>query len=255
MSVVPHAPPAVNDPLAKMQFLDLTLPTLAANLALDEALLLEAEDGRGGDVLRLWEWPTTAVVLGAGCWLGADVDEAACAADGVPIVRRASGGGTVLLGAGCLLYSLVLSYQRTPELRDITASYGYILDRVRGALEGGLPIIELAGTSDLALADRKFSGNAQQRKRDYLLHHGTLLYGFDLERAGRYLHVPARQPDYRRQRDHAAFLTNLPLTAAQLARRLRRAWSAEEETSAWPRERVSRLTADKYSRPEWLRRR
>src|SRR5256885_263698 len=36
-----------------MYFLDLTLPSAEANLALDEALLLAAEDGRGGEVLRL----------------------------------------------------------------------------------------------------------------------------------------------------------------------------------------------------------
>ena len=36
-----------------MYFLDLTLPTLAENLALDEALLLDAEAG-GPEVLRLW---------------------------------------------------------------------------------------------------------------------------------------------------------------------------------------------------------
>src|ERR671937_1831087 len=105
-----------------MRLLDLTLPALADNLALDEALLLEAEAGRGGEVLRLWEWPTPGVVLGSGCRLAEDVHEAACRADGVPVLRRASGGGTVLLAAGCLLYSLVLSYERYAELQDITAS-------------------------------------------------------------------------------------------------------------------------------------
>ncbi|HEV3117610.1 MAG TPA: lipoate--protein ligase family protein, partial [Gemmataceae bacterium] len=84
-----------------MYLLDLTLPTIAENLALDEALLLEAEAG-GAEVLRFWEWKRPAVVLGAGSRLADDVDEAACHADGVPILRRSSGGGTVLLGSGCL---------------------------------------------------------------------------------------------------------------------------------------------------------
>src|SRR5205823_1074606 len=95
-----------------MHFLDLTLPTLADNLALDEALLLEAEAGRAGEVLRLWEYPRPAVVLGAGCRIAEEVDVAACRADDVPIARRASGGGTVLLGSGCLCFSLVLAYAR-----------------------------------------------------------------------------------------------------------------------------------------------
>ena len=48
------------------------------------------------------------------------------------------------------------------------------------ALHGILPAIQPEGISDLSAAELKFSGNAQQRKRDYLLHHGTLLYAFDL---------------------------------------------------------------------------
>src|SRR5437762_2065530 len=85
----------------------------------NRALLLEAEAGQGGEVLRLWEWPELAVVVGAGCRLADDVNESACLADGVPILRRSSGGGTVLLGPGCLLFSLVLAYDRSPELREI----------------------------------------------------------------------------------------------------------------------------------------
>src|SRR5437870_8898663 len=113
-----------------MHALDLTLPTAAENLALDEALLLAAEAGESGEVLRLWEWPHPAVVLGSGCVLVEDVDEEACALDGIPILRRSSGGGTVLLGRGCLLYSLVLSQDRSPALTAVRPSYGYILERV-----------------------------------------------------------------------------------------------------------------------------
>src|SRR5947208_12048415 len=178
-----------------MDFLGLTLPTLAENLALDEALLLQAEANPGREVLRLWEWPSAAVVLGAGGVLAADVDEAACLADDVPILRRSSGGGTVLLGAGCLLYTLVLDFERAPELGQIKSSYCYILNRLSEAL--ALPELSCAGTSDLALAGRKVSGNAQQRKRRHLLHHGTLLYAFRSEGMERYLRMPGRQPEYR----------------------------------------------------------
>ena len=75
-----------------MRLLELTLPSPAENLALDEALLLDAEDGAAGEVLRLWEYPRPVVVLGAGCRLRENVNEEACHADAVPILRRASGG-------------------------------------------------------------------------------------------------------------------------------------------------------------------
>src|SRR5579872_7437387 len=98
-----------------MRYLGLTLPTPEENLAFDEALLLAAEAG-GGEVLRVWEWPRPAVVLGSGGRLAEEVDRAACRADGVPVLRRSSGGGTVLLGGGCLLFTLVLDTERTREL-------------------------------------------------------------------------------------------------------------------------------------------
>jgi lipoate-protein ligase A len=238
-----------------MRWLDLTLPDLAANLALDEALLLEAEAGDLGEVLRVWEWASPAVILGAGCRRSEDVNVAACQADGVPILRRASGGGTVLLGRGCLLYSLVLAYDRSPLLREVRSSYRYILGKLAAALGGRPAEVALAGTSDLAVAGRKLSGNAQQRKRRFLLHHGTLLYEFDLARVGRYLHLPRRQPDYRRARDHMDFLLNLPIPADDLKQQLRSAWEADEHLESWPEGLVDRLAAEKYSQLEWINRR
>jgi lipoate-protein ligase A len=238
-----------------MRTLDRTLPTLDENLALDEALLLAAEAGDGGEVLRFWEWRMPAVVLGAGGRVADDVDEAACAADGVPLARRSSGGGTVLLGAGSLLYSLVLRYDRDPALGEIRPSYRFILGRVADALAPFQPGIGPAGSSDLAAGGRKFSGNSQQRKRDHLLHHGTLLYGFDLAQIGRYLREPPKQPDYRGRRTHHEFVMNLPAGSAALRDALRRAWGAGEVPAEWPRSAVAELVAAKYGRDDWKRRR
>jgi lipoate-protein ligase A len=236
-----------------MHFLNLTLADPAANLALDEALLLAAESGAGGELLRMWEWPSPAVVLGSGCRLAEDVNESSCLADGVPILRRSSGGGTVLWGRGCLLFSLVLAYDNVPELSQVGSSYRYILGRVGAAL--GLDGVRHLGTSDLAVGDRKFSGNAQQRKRAFLLHHGTLLHDFEFTLVGRYLRPPTRQPQYRLQRTHEDFLCKLPLAAEAIKQRLRAAWHADVEQTAWPEETVRRLCDEKYARRDWTRRR
>jgi lipoate-protein ligase A len=236
---------------------DMTLPTLAANLALDEALLLEAEEspGPGTSWLRTWEWPRAAVVLGAAGKLAEEVHEDACRRDGVCILRRSSGGGTVLLGKGCLCFSLVLPYDLAPELTQVSSSYRYILGVIAGELSARIPWIEPAGTSDLAIRARKFSGNSQQRKRHHLLHHGTILYDFDLKLVERYLPLPSRQPDYRDQRSHGDFLANLPIAVDKLKDGLREAWQAKDVKSAWPEALVQRLVEEKYSKLEWLRRR
>src|SRR5688572_6131078 len=91
-----------------MRWLDLTFPTPAENLACDEALLDLCEAGFADEVLRFWESPTHFVVVGYGNKVDSEVEVAACRADGIPILRRCTGGGTVLQGPGCLNYSLVL---------------------------------------------------------------------------------------------------------------------------------------------------
>ena len=117
------------------------------------------------------------------------------------------------------------------------------------------PDIHPAGISDLAIGDRKCSGSAQQRKRKYLLHHGTLLYDFDFGPVSRYLRMPSRRPDYRDSRSHEAFLTNLPATAATLSEHLRTSWRAMTPATSLPLERAAKLADEKYLTEEWTRRR
>lgn len=238
-----------------MRLLDLSLPTTAENLALDEALLLAAEDGTGGEVLRLWHNPALAVVLGAGGSVAIDVNVPACDADGVPILRRASGGGTVLLGPGCLCFSVVLAYSSAPALDQIPASNRYVLARVLNAVRRVAPLASVEGTSDLAVDGVKFSGNAQQRKRTHFLHHGTLLCGFDLSLIPRYLNPPERQPEYRRDRPHAAFVGNLPAYVEMVARLLVEEWQPDGEYGPVPWDVIRALIAAKYAVDEWNKRR
>jgi lipoate-protein ligase A len=238
-----------------MHLLDLSLPTAAENLALDEALLLAAEESTGGEVLRLWVNPTPAVVLGAGGSVAIDVNTPACAADGVPVLRRASGGGTVVLGPGCLCFSVVLDYSSAPGLDQIPASNRYVLGRTLNAVRRVAPSASVAGTSDLAVDGVKFSGNAQQRKRTHFLHHGTLLCGFDLGLVSRYLNPPERQPEYRRSRPHAAFVGNLPVDVETMARLLAEEWQPAGEYGPVPAERVRELVEQKYGRDGWNKRR
>jgi lipoate-protein ligase A len=156
----------------------------------------------------------------------------------------------VLLGPGCLLYTVILHYDRAAELRDIRKSYHWILSHVIAALPG----VAVEGPSDLAIGGRKVGGSAQQRKRDHLLHHGSLLYGFDLSLIGRYLREPPRQPDYRGRRPHADFVTNLPFESESLRKQLRAAWAAESAGRLPPSELIAQLIADRYAGAEWVHR-
>ena len=238
-----------------MQLLELTLETPAANLALDEALLDEAEaqsqevatgSTEDQELLRIWESPRPAVILGRSSPPLREVQYEACRTAGIPILRRSSGGATVMIGPGCLMYAVVLSYVGHPQLRMIEQAHQFVLERVRQAVSSLIPEIEVAGTSDLVWRGRKFSGNSLRCKRHHLLYHGTLLYNFPLEQIAACLGTPVRQPDYRAGRSHLDFLTNLPASAADLRQALCTAWQANERLTTWPQERTADLQQTRY---------
>ena len=172
-----------------------------------------------GDRLLVWEAARPAVVMprrgDAAPW----VHLGTCVARGIPLLRRESGGGAVVVGPGCLNVALVLSLDRRPWLADVGCSYDWLLGRVAGVLAvDGIAV----RASDLALGERKFAGHAQRRVRGALLHHGVLLYDFDLELVDALLPEPPRRPAWRRHRAHREFLTNAPLARAEIVRRLAR---------------------------------
>ena len=239
-----------------MKLLDLTLDSLEENLALDEALLEQAEAGQSDDdVLRLWESRQTAVIIGRSSRIQDEVDVAACTKDSIPILRRCSGGTSVVIGPGCLMYGVVLSYRRNPALRMVDVAHKYVLGKVTEAVNQVVPSAVFQGTSDLTLDNRKFSGNSLRCKRDHLLYHGTVLCDFAVELIGRWLKLPPRQPDYRHERSHEEFVTNIGLNATQLRQALADQWQASDVLAAWPKSLTAELAEQRYSQAAWHHRR
>jgi lipoate---protein ligase len=243
-----------------MYQLPVTLETPAANLALDEALLDAAVAGElAGDVLRLWEPADYFVVLGRSSSAEGEVRQDACRADGVPVLRRASGGATVLAGPGCLMFAVVLDARRWSVLCGIDRAHEFVLGRNAAALSPLATGVARSGTSDLTLSantfnggpPRKFSGNSLRLKREHLLYHGTILYDFPLQRVGRWLAQPARRPEYRGERGHGSFLTNFPARREALMAALMDAWQAHEPLADWPQGRTEELAARRYATTMW----
>ena len=182
--------------------------------------------------------------------MAAEVRGDVCRELNVPVLRRISGGAAVVVGPGCLMYAVVLSLRLRPQLRSIDQAHAQVLGTIAAALRPSVPGLTFRGICDLAIGEKKVSGNSVRCKREHLLYHGTLLYDFPLEMIGRCLAMPPRQPDYRQARPHDAFVANLPLDAATLRSALQTAWAASEPCSAWPQAATRRLVAEKYP-PEW----
>lgn len=240
-----------------MHYLDLTYPEISRNLALDEALLVAAEERETGAVLRIWEPHDLAVVLGASCRQRQDVHVDRCRQDGVAIARRSSGGGTVVVGPGTLNVTVVLRADFGPGLWAVDVAQKYVLERFAESLRTCGPPVEVLGLGDLTVDRRKFSGSAQRRLRHHFLVHATILYDFPLEVIPRYTAQPLRQPEYRAGRSHEDFLMNVGLPRATLVAALRSAWDVPDESAEpfdLPEDMVRDLAAAKFADPEWVAR-
>lgn len=235
-----------------MNLLDLSCPSPEENLALDEALLLRAEEEDTGETLRFWEPGAVFVVLGYSRRAEEEVLLDCCATDGIPVLRRYSGGGTVLQSRGCLNYSLVMRIPKDGPHSTIRGTTASILTLHAGVIQLLLrTTVEVSGESDLTINGRKCSGNAQRRLSKYLLFHGTFLFNADITGMERYLPIPARQPAYRKQRSHHDFLINLPLSAEDIKDALARSWNAAEKNVTLPADRLEELVRTRYARKEW----
>ena len=242
-----------------MKFLDATLPTPAENLACDEALL-DLCDEEGEEILRLWESRQHFVVVGYGNHIETEVNVEECQHRGVPILRRCSGGGTVVQGPGCLNYAVTSRVPSAGPLTTVTHANEFVMERNRAAFERLLGTkVSIQGYSDLAFRDGgswlKFSGNAQRRRRGALIFHGTILHAFQLKLMEELLRFPSAQPGYRAGRRHAEFVANISARREAMGAALRAAWDAREPFVALPSQRIAQLRREHYENDDWTWRR
>jgi lipoate-protein ligase A len=235
-----------------MKLCDLTLGTPEENLACDEALLDLCEAGGSDELLRLWALPQYFVVLGYANKAATEVNLPFCRKLTVPVLRRCTGGGAVLQGPGVFNYSLILRIDDSGPCHSIPATNKFILERHRDALARlVMASVEWRGQTDLTIGGLKFAGNAQRRRRRFLLFHGSFLLHLDIGLLEKILLQPSRQPDYRVNRSHSDFLLNINVPDHAIKAALSKAWDATAPLDPIPFDQIAALTREKYALDEW----
>jgi lipoate-protein ligase A len=209
-----------------MYFWDYSFETPQENLAFDEALLehMDALSTSDGELLRFWQMPEPCVVIGRSSKVALEVNLEACQRDRIHVLRRMSGGASIVAGPGCMMFSLLLSLDQRPECRGLDEAHRCVMGRmqraVRAALEaiGSSCDVAVQGVCDLTIDGRKISGNALRLKRSWMIYHGTLLLDMPLEWIATYLHQPPKQPEYRQGREHRDFVASLGSRIADLSK-------------------------------------
>lgn len=181
------------------------------NMALDEALLGSFEPQHSLPVLRLYGWEPPALSVGRYQDAAEALDLDLCAADGVPVVRRMTGGG-IIYHAAELTYSLVCAPEHVGDAAGVKEGFrrlcGFLLGTYRklglsaafatdvnhaGAVLGQRTAFCFAGKEDfdVLVQGRKIGGNAQRRLRGAILQHGSIPLENRVQHGLRYLRQPA----------------------------------------------------------------
>jgi lipoate-protein ligase A len=165
------------------------------NMAVDEAILRFRMDNLVPNTVRFYRWKPSAVSIGKFQNIQKEVHVDNCKKNGVDVVRRITGGGTVYHDAQDeITYSVVASKQDL-EAENVTAAYARIYEGIAEALKI-LGIKTDFGQGDarkcpnLTVNGKKISGSAQSHKKGIVLQHGTLLLDINLERMFTFLRVP-----------------------------------------------------------------
>ncbi|TWT72984.1 lipoate--protein ligase family protein [Allorhodopirellula solitaria] len=218
----------------------------------------QAEAGTDTALFRVWRFRSPTVILGRSSRIDEEVDRVWCARQGMDVLRRCTGGASVVGGPGCLMYSVVVGVPSSGGLRNIDAAHDYVMQRVLGAVRRQLPDAERLGICDLTWRGRKFSGNSLRVARHHLLYHGTILIDADLDRIAKSLTYAPRQPEYRRGRDHRSFICNVDLDEARLVQALAEEFGVRGE-SAGLEDTIAGIAAElwesRYRDPGWHERR
>ncbi len=161
-----------------------------------------------GDVLVDVEVPASwCVVMGANGKPEQEVFEERLKLDGVPLLKRRGGGGTVLLGPNILVVTIRAWVNHT--FKNL-AYFAAINQSLIGVMSQWTDCeFSQRGISDIAVADRKVVGSSIFRRRHLLVYQASILLDLDVQKIDRYLRHPPKEPDYRQGRSHAEFVTCL----------------------------------------------
>ncbi len=170
-------------------------------LEIEEALL--RTDHQNWCILN--QGSSKAIVLGISGKKEELIDLKTAKSQNVLLIKRFSGGGTVVVDEDTLFSSFIFQQ----ETLDFPPYPEYILRWTAEFYKNALKIPKFSLVEhDYALGDKKCAGNAQYLKKDRWLHHTTFLYDFKPSNMELLLY-PKKVPVYREGRSHLDFLCTL----------------------------------------------
>ena len=155
----------------------------------------------------VWQPDGTYIVLGRANNSESSVYFELAQRDGIKIVKRPSGGESVILTQNMIVFSMKINIIKLKKPRYI---FDIINKHIINSLNKiGIENLNSRGISDISIFDKKILGSAMYLKNNILFYHAVLNVKEDVSLISKYLKHPGREPDYRAGRNHNDFVTSL----------------------------------------------
>ena len=224
----------------------------AWNMALDETLLTNLVD-HDNPILRLYGWQPPCVSIGYFQSMEEEVDVLKCSDMGVDVVRRITGGGAVLHE-----FELTYTFITKNYPANILESYHLICEPVVLCLDRLGYSAKYVPLNDIVVDNKKVSGNAQTRKNNILLQHGTILLDVDVEKMFSMLKVPSEKIKDKMIKDVKARVTGINRSFEEVASNLKESFAEifgsqiiTDTLSSKEKKDTEKLVIEKYSSRQW----
>ena len=222
------------------------------NMALDETLVTNLVD-HDNPILRPYGWQPPCVSIGYFQSMEEEVDVLKCSNMGVDVVRRITGGGAVLHE-----FELTYTFITKNYPANILVSYQLICEPVVLCLNRLGYNAKYVPLNDIVVENKKVSGNAQTRKNNILLQHGTILLAVDVEKMFSMLKVPSEKIKDKMINDVKARVTGINRSFEEVASNLKESFAEifgaqiiTDTLSSKEKKDTEKFVIEKYSTRQW----
>lgn len=227
------------------------------NLALEEYLLKEFKKDAPVDCFMLWQ-NEPSVIVGKNQNVLNEINEDFIRKNNVKVARRISGGGAVYHDLGNLNFTFIIN-----DTENDLRNYKKFLTPIIEALANLGVKAEISERNDLLIDGLKFSGNAQYKHKNRLLHHGTILFSSNLDNARASLEADKNKRG-RWVKSVSSPITNVQehlselVTIESLKIIIQKHIAVNQENycdynlTLVDFEKTTKLVYEKYANPEWI---
>ena len=166
--------------------------TAAEYVAANRALLEARQQGLAPNTLTFLSFREPAALVGFHQSVDQELRRDYCAAHGITIQRRVSGGGALYVDSTVVGWELYLD-RRTAGSSDMLDIARRICEAAARGIRGLGVDARFRPRNDIEVGGRKIAGTGGTYDGDVLLYHGSLLIDFAVERMLRVLRIPAEK--------------------------------------------------------------